>query len=75
MSWTTALTHWPQLLEQLAGDFPQLDLDALKRFRGDRANMERYLADAHDLTASEARQTLDDWLAFRAPVAASAMAA
>lgn len=75
MSWTTALTHWPHLLEKLAVDFPHLDLVALKRFRGDRDKMELYLADAHDLTAREARTTLDDWLMYRAPVIASQAAA
>ncbi|SLN16489.1 hypothetical protein [Pseudooctadecabacter jejudonensis] len=75
MSWTTALTHWPQLLEQLAADFPQLEAAALKRFRGDRDKMEIYLADAHHLTRAEARETLNDWLMYRAPVAASQIAA
>lgn len=75
MSWTTALTHWPLLLEKLAADFSHLDLAALKRFRGDRVKMEHYLADAQDLTLTEARTTLDDWLMYRAPVIASKLAA
>ena len=70
MSWTTAMARWPDLLEQMCKDFTYLELGALERFRGDREKLELYLAEAHDLTIAEARQTLSDWLAYRATPAA-----
>ena len=75
MSWTTALSRWPDLLHQLCADFSQLEMSALRRFRGDRKKLNAYLADAHHLTLREAAETLDDWLAFRAVQAAERAAA
>ena len=75
MSWTTALARWPNLLDQLCRDFSYLELTALERFRGDRTKLEVYLAETHDLTTSEARQTLTDWLAYRAATATRELAA
>lgn len=65
MPWTHVLASWPDLLDHLAADFKHLELAALRRFRGDRHKMEVYLAETHDLTLSEARETLDDWLTYK----------
>lgn len=66
MPWTHVLDCWPHLLPQLKTDFQHLEMDALRRFRGDRSKMETYLAETHDLTVQEARETLDDWLTYKA---------
>ena len=66
MSWTLALANWPELLAQLCTRFRHLDHSALIRFRGNRAKMNLYLAETHDLTITEAAQALDDWLAYSA---------
>lgn len=66
MTWTTVLARWPHLLDHLCRDFAQLEIAALQRFRGDRAKMELYLAETHELTVDEARDVLDDWLTYRA---------
>lgn len=66
MPWTHVLACWPYLLKQLGRDFPYLEHAALERFRGDRAKMEVYLAETHDLTLTEARDALEDWLTYSA---------
>lgn len=65
MPWTHVLASWPNLLDHLAADFKYLERAALHRFRGDRDKMEVYLAETHDLTPTEARETLDDWLTYK----------
>lgn len=64
MPWPDVLTNWSTLIDPLCRDFPHLQTDALRRFRGDRAKMELYLAETHDLTLSEAVETLEDWLIY-----------
>lgn len=66
MPWTHVLTNWPLLLDYLSADFKHLEHAALQRFRGDRAKMELYLAETHDLTPAEAVEVLEDWLTFKA---------
>lgn len=61
MSWMEVTTDWPVFVARLAADFPQLDPEALRRFRGDRAKLVIYLAETHDLTAREASEVLRDW--------------
>ena len=75
MSWTTALTRWPHLLDQLCAQFRYLERAALIRFRGDRAKLNLYLAQTHDLTVDEAAEALDDWLRYSATHVADAAAA
>ncbi|SMX31163.1 hypothetical protein [Octadecabacter ascidiaceicola] len=64
MSWTQARALWPQLSASLCQRFRHLNPTAMARFRGDRAKLNLYLAQTHDLTLAEAAQALDDWLAF-----------
>lgn len=75
MSWTLALISWSDLLDQLCNTFNHLDRNALIRFRGNRAQMNLYLAETHDLTLAEASEALDDWLVFSARNTASNAAA
>lgn len=65
MPWTTAFSHWPRLGPLLCYDFPHLDPAAIRRFRGNLTALVEYLANTHDLTAAEARDALQDWLAYR----------
>lgn len=65
MPWTHVLACWPDLLDHLIADFKHLEMSALRRFRGDRQKMEVYLAETHDLTILEARETLNDWLTHK----------
>lgn len=65
MSWTQVLANWPLLLEHLCDDFRHLELTALRRFRGDQEKLVLYLAQTHDLTVLEARDTLENWLIYK----------
>ncbi|MCW1950858.1 MAG: hypothetical protein KIH44_005770 [Octadecabacter sp.] len=64
MSRTHALADWPHLSKRLCNHFRHLNPAAMARFRGNRAKLNLYLAQTHDLTLAEASQALDDWLAF-----------
>lgn len=75
MPWTQVLANWPLLLDHLSADFKHLERSALQRFRGDRARLETYLAETHDLTHGEAAEVLQDWLIFKAPHLEGARAA
>ena len=67
MSWDKVLENWTSVLESLCQDFPYLDADAVRRFRGDQSKLVEYLADTHHLTPQEARHALVDWMTFTAP--------
>ncbi|MCF2870623.1 hypothetical protein L0664_06060 [Octadecabacter sp. G9-8] len=64
MPWAHVLASWPNLIEHLCYDFRHLEVTAMRRFRGDRARMEMYLAETHDLTVAEAGEALDNWLTY-----------
>lgn len=64
MPWTHVLANWTHLIEHMCADFKHLELAAMRRFRGNQALMVTYLAETHDLTLSEAEETLDDWLTY-----------
>lgn len=66
MSWTSMLEKWETLMHDFAARFPYCDSAALKRFRGNRSLLVTYLAETHELTNSEAAETLADWLAHSA---------
>ncbi len=66
MPWTLAFSFWSQISPQLCRDFPYLDQAAIRRFRGNLSALVEYIANTHELTCSEAAETLQDWLAFRA---------
>ncbi len=67
MSWDSVLENWLSLIDSLCSDFPHLDMEAVRRFRGDQSKLITYLADTHELTACEAKDALIDWMAFSAP--------
>lgn len=64
MPWAHVLASWPNLIDHLCDDFRHLEASALRRFRGDRAKMETYLAETHDLTEAEAAEALENWLTY-----------
>lgn len=63
MSWNLFTAQWHLFVDQLCEDFRFLEPTALRRFRGDRKKMVVYLAETHDLTPSEACETLKIWFA------------
>ncbi|WP_037372325.1 hypothetical protein [Salipiger mucosus] len=64
MTWTALTRTWPQTLERLQRRFPHLDRGALAQ-RTDKEVVTAHIAERHDLTQSEAREALDDWLMFQ----------
>lgn len=75
MSWNHLIANWTDMMHRLSASFPHMDLNALQRFRGDRVKLEHYLAETHDLTLSEARETIEDWLATTGARIATQLAA
>jgi len=58
---TYPIAHWSHALTQLRADFPELTKIVLPSTVSDLSDVATYLAQAHDLTLSEATQTLADW--------------
>ena len=58
---TYPITHWSHTIAQLRADFPELTKIALPNTVNTLSDVAIYLAQAHDLTVSEATQALEDW--------------
>ena len=55
----------PEILDQLCADFRCLDRHKVMRLSAQPDKITQHLAQAHDLTLSEARDTLINWFATR----------
>ena len=62
MTWSDLIKNWSLSFSRIQERCPNLDDSAMPFVKSDRARFEAYLADRHDLTLSEAREELDDFL-------------
>lgn len=62
MTWSDLTTNWAEWTQRIKQRFPNLDDGAMPFAKTNRERFEAYLADTHDLTLSEAREELDDFL-------------
>ncbi len=62
MTWTNATDDWAAWFGRLKSRFPYLDDCAVPFAKRDRARFEAYLAETHNLTLTEAREEIDDFL-------------
>ena len=69
MKHTPKLGNWPDVLDHLCFDFPELDKDVLLSTAGALDVVALHLAKAHDLTPNEAIETLRDWKISYMPAA------
>ena len=62
MTWSDLTTNWSDLRARIMNRFPNLDDGAIPFAKTNRERFEAYIADTHDLTLSEAREELNDFL-------------
>lgn len=62
MTWSDLTSNWSELRARITSRFPNLDDAAIPFAKTDRQRFEAYIADTHDLTLSEAREELNDFL-------------
>ncbi|WP_224814889.1 hypothetical protein [Hasllibacter sp. MH4015] len=62
MKWNDVTANWPSVFASLKARFPYLTDDILIAADGQRRALEVAIANEHDLSHSEAREALDDWL-------------
>lgn len=62
MTWSDLTMNWSDWFARIKDRFPNLDDAAMPFAKTNRERFEAYLADTHDLTLTEAREELDDFL-------------
>lgn len=62
MTWSDLTQNWSDWIARFQDRFPNLDAAAMPFAKTNRERFEAYLADTHDLTLTEAREELDDFL-------------
>ena len=62
MTWSDLTSNWSDIRSRIMTRFPNLDDGAMPFAKTNRERFEAYLAGTHDLTLSEAREELDDFL-------------
>ncbi len=68
MTWRDLLIDWHGQLDRLSETYPYADPCALARFRGNREFLARYIAETHDLTLTEAYESVNERLLVGARV-------
>lgn len=66
MTWTDMTQDWSIWYRRLQSRFPNLDDGAMPFAKVDRNRFESYLAEAHNLSLTEAREEIDDFLFVQA---------
>ncbi len=62
MTWTDLTADWGVWYRRMKTRFPHLDDSAMDIGRQDRARFEAHLAQVHNLSPTEAREEIDDFL-------------
>lgn len=62
MQWTDMTRNWGTWYRRLQTRFPHLDDGAMPYAKVDRSLFEAYLAETHNLSVTEAREEIDDFL-------------
>lgn len=62
MTWADMTCDWAVWYGKLQTRFPYLDDDAMPFAKVDRCGFEAYLAETHNLSLTEAREEIDDFL-------------
>lgn len=62
MTWSDLTQNWGEWIARFKKRFPNLDDAAMPFAKVDRSRFEAYLAHTHDMTLSEAREELSDFL-------------
>jgi hypothetical protein len=66
MTWSDMAMNWGEWFGRFKTRFPNLDDSAMPFVKGDRARFEAYVASTHDLTLTEAREELNDFISVEA---------
>lgn len=75
MQTTHVMAHWPDVLDQICSDFRELERHTLHNTITSLDQIAPHLAQAHDLTLAEAKETLLDWHVTKSPSQAHRRAA
>ncbi len=62
MTWADMTGNWAVWYRKLQSRFPHLDDGAMPFAKVDRGGFESYLAETHNLSLTEAREEIDDFL-------------
>jgi len=62
MKWSDITNDWPSWAERIRDRFPYLEMGPMDRARHDRSAFEAYLARTHNLSLTEAREEIEDFL-------------
>ena len=72
MVWSEIAAAWHGLADAILEQWPEMSAERLSAVAGDRAAFAHYLAEAHDLTLSEATEAIEDWILRLKPVRTAA---
>ncbi|MEL7345362.1 MAG: hypothetical protein AAFN59_10975 [Pseudomonadota bacterium] len=61
MSWSRIAELWDDLVDQLVGRWPAMDMDVVRAASGAQDRLAAHLAQSHHLTMSEALEELELW--------------
>ena len=62
MTWTELTLDWTVLIERMKCRFPRIDDSAMSLCHQDRTRFELYLARLHNITQTEVREEIEDFL-------------
>ena len=61
MRWSRIAELWEDLVDQLIGRWPEMDMATVRAASGEQERLVAHLAEAHHLTIAEAREELEIW--------------
>ncbi|RVV99632.1 hypothetical protein EKE94_02825 [Mesobaculum littorinae] len=67
MQWQTVEQNWPAFFEAIEQRWPEVESSELMDIDGDKARFAQYLSEKRELTSSEAREEIDEWLEGAVP--------
>lgn len=62
MNWHELSANWDNMVSRLEGRFPRIDRSQLAGRPRDSRALARHIADSHELTVTEAREALQDFI-------------
>ncbi|MGP6088358.1 hypothetical protein [Antarctobacter jejuensis] len=62
MDWHELSANWDNMVSRLEGHFPRIDRSRLAERPRDSRALTHHIADMHELTVSEAREALQDFI-------------
>ena len=62
MTWSDLTADWAMWFQRMKTRFPNLDDSAMPFVKQDRGRFEAYLADTHNLSMTEAREEVEDFM-------------